>query len=796
MAREFEIYNGVRVSAPDVRLQAPEVAPTSPMHGHELDAAIGGAMGAVEQYARLKDFGTQQELRRKRAESEAAMDAEWKEKAALAWGSEGSIFREDGSLNEDEFNSFVSKWQEEDAKNRASARFWTRDAAMKEDETSANVQQGLAIEGMKRALAAAQANRKQLFEDNYQLAVAKDDWDTACAVVDEAVAGGQITRPRGEYLKLRAGKARLRRVAGGGGSVRVGGEEFGGLAAALRAQQVRDGFRLDESPSEGVRQDGAQGDFTLGGMPEEVSLKGADGMETDVATPGVQGDFTLDAEGLRGAVAERGAGDEWMRFGDFSGVLGSLNQGEVDEVSSLWVQDGAIVKDERPDGSVSFAAGSATAPEAVERVAAVATAQGAVNAEAARAMVARMVMDAVTADPDATPEALCGMFDKSGIYEALGGGDAEVGKVRTMQVVHEMKRRGAQGSLVLSNKSVEQVVEDRVNEPGFGEGADWFFMANAKEQVRQGGVWGFRSKGEGKQETAEQKEAWGRVYGVYERYHSEFKPGSEGTREELSEDFDGFVDWYVDNKMKQAAKEYKEAARDWYAAKVYEGLMANVDVGADGKAGYGSYASDVAVMRDVLKQAPPRHLGAEERLRMLESKERDAERRSEAFRKQAADDYERLRGMKAEEKANGAQAKRAEAAAAAKEKKDAEKEQARLEAVEMRKRNVARAMPRQAEWVWDGSNGADGELPACTLPEAEYRRLVDDLGYDGTQVVYVQVAGARLQVTGANKRGRMMLNTAAVAKVQKKPNVKKGERWKYAGNLGYSYFFKNVSANN
>ena len=116
--------------------------------------------------------------------------------------------------------------------------------------------------------------------------------------------------------------------------------------------------------------------------------------------------------------------------------------------------------------------------------------------------------------------------------------------------------------------------------------------------------------------------------------------------------------------------------------------------------------------------------------------------------------------------------------------------------METRKRNVARALPRRAEWVWDGEEDADGEMPACTLPEEEYKRLVEELGYDGTQVVYVQVQGAKIQVTGANKQGRMLLNTAAVAKVQKKPNVKKGERWKYEGNLGYSYYFKNVSANN
>lgn len=792
MAREFEIYDGARVSAPEVRLQAPEGVPASPLHGQELDAAIGAGLEVVHQYAKLKDFGTQQELRRKRAASEAAMDEEWKKKSALAWGSEGSFFHEDGSLNEDELSNFVTRWQEEDVKNRASSKFWTREAAVKEDETSANVQQGVAIEGMKRALEAEQANRKQLFEDNYQLAVAKDDWKTACAVVDEAVAGGQITRPRGEYLKLRAGKAALHSRARSGGRVRVGGREYGGLAAALRAQQARDGYKTkgelgSRQAEPAVEWKDMQGDFTLGGMPEEVSLKGTVGTETEVATPGVVKDYTLDAGGMREAAAERGVGDEWLRMGDFSGVLGSMSQSEVDEVSSLWVNDGAIVKDERPDGTVTFAAGSVTAPEAVERVAAVATEQGAINPEAARAMVARMSMDAVTQDGDATAEQICKMFDESGVYESLGNGDAEVGKVRTMQVVHEMVKRGKQGSLVLNNKNVAAAVDAVVNEAGFGEGSEWKRMEGLEPGVGEKDAYK-----KPKDEAGRQR--WHALFNVYKQYRDRFNPqhpAGEATREEFAGVAQKFYKWYMGGShvYKEAKAAEVNAARDWYAAKVYEGLLGNVSVGEDGKAGYGSYASDVAVMRDVLKQTPPRNLGAEERLKMLESKERDAEARSEKFRRRAAEDYERLRVMKQEHKEGSEKAQKAKDKAEADERKEQER-------AEVRRRNVARALPRRAEWGWDGEDDADGEMPACTLPEAEYKRLVEELGYDGTQVVYVQVQGAKIQVTGANKQGRMLLNAAAVAKVQKKPNAKKGERWKYEGSLGYSYYFKNVSANN
>ena len=85
-------------------------------------------------------------------------------------------------------------------------------------------------------------------------------------------------------------------------------------------------------------------------------------------------------------------------------------------------------------------------------------------------------------------------------------------------------------------------------------------------------------------------------------------------------------------------------------------------------------------------------------------------------------------------------------------------------------------------------------MPGCRIPEAEYKRLVEELGYDGSQQVYVQVDGARIQVVGVSKSGKVELNAPAAAKVQKKPNSKKGERWKTGGSLGYSYYFKSTEA--
>lgn len=770
-------------------------APMGQMQPRQLDMIAGEELrrggvnaaralgGVFESFGRLRDYKSMTEAKLKLRGVQDEMEVDFKERLQAAPGSARSFYNEDGTRSQEKVDAFTQKWGDKLSEVKPGEFYDLAKRSEWEAERNEFVENSV-----KRLSGQAQLheldNIQRVGDATLKECALNDDAGGFAREVHRQVDAGVLTEQEGRLKMLAFGKERLRR----GGGVSVGGKEYSGLAAALRAQQARDGFKPDESVSEVGRQAAPAGEWTLGGMPEEVSLKGAVGAETEVATPGVAKDYTLDADGMREAAAERGVGDEWLRMGDFSGVLSSMSQSEVDEVSSLWVNDGAIEQEERADGSVVFSAGSVTAPEAVERVAAVATEQGAINPEAARAMVARMSMDAVTQDGDATAEQICKMFDESGVYEALGDGDAEVGKVRTMQVVHEMVKRGKQGSLVLNNKNVAAAVDAVVNEAGFGKGSEWKRMEGLNPDVEKDEAYKY-PKGD-----AEQEKRWVGLKAVYMKYRDEYNPamiGTEYTDKEFAEKAQDFWKWYMggSHKYKDAKAAEVNAARDWYTAKVYEGLLGNVSVGENGKAGYGSYASDVAVMRDMLKQTPPRNLGAEERLKMLERKERDAEARSEKFRRRAAEDYEQLRVMKQEHKEGSEKAQKAKDKAEADERKEQER-------AEVRRRNVARALPRRAEWGWDGEDDADGEMPACTLPEAEYKRLVEELGYDGTQVVYVQVAGAKLQVTGANNQGRMLLNTAAVAKVQKKPNAKKGERWKYEGNLGYSYYFKNVSANN
>ena len=169
---------------------------------------------------------------------------------------------------------------------------------------------------------------------------------------------------------------------------------------------------------------------------------------------------------------------------------------------------------------------------------------------------------------------------------------------------------------------------------------------------------------------------------------------------------------------------------------------------------------------------------------------------SKSFRETAAGDYKKLGKMKQAEAENSAAAKKAKERQEAAEKREAEKSakeaEKRAEQQEARRLFVARSQPRQANWAWDGENAPDGEQPLCTVPVEEYHRLQQELGYDGTQLVYLRVGNSKVMVVGTNSTGKIQLNTPAVLKIQAKPNSKKGEKYRVNGELGYSYQFTNA----
>lgn len=55
-------------------------------------------------------------------------------------------------------------------------------------------------------------NRQQAFQDNYDLAVEQEDWAGVNRTIDRAVKAGQITRTRGEVMRLKMSRTLARKA--------------------------------------------------------------------------------------------------------------------------------------------------------------------------------------------------------------------------------------------------------------------------------------------------------------------------------------------------------------------------------------------------------------------------------------------------------------------------------------------------------------------------------------------------------------------------------------------------------
>lgn len=758
MTREFQVYSGAAPQSAQVSGKQVPLFAGVPQEGAAVDAAIGEVQELGVRLARLHDLGVQQRVTQERERIRTEMDVEMQQAAEAAWGSSESLFRADGSVNSDRYDAIVAKyWGECDG--IQTGEFALRENAVRYEGEKEMERNGLALRMLKFAAARSLENTRKAFSDNLKLAVGREDWAAARGLVEDA-RGSLLndTEAEIELLKLKRGQLRAGSRAAGYGraaSVNVGGTDYAGLSAALAMEEARRGPRF--------RGEGASGSSAANLRQDGTPKLG------EVST----------SQGLA-EVSQEMAGDAPVQ--DMSKALTLMPWDEFCEVSDAFAEGNRVLTLPQRDGGVSVSA-APHAPECVQRAAAHGNAHGGVDAEQARMMVARISLDAVANHSEVTDAQVLNMFDDAGIYEAMGEGDAAVGKERCRAIVSEMIDRGRGDTKKLSTGAIEPMVEAHLGSREFEEGREWGKVRAADPRRAKDGA-GWEAWDKSDLDEGERKR-WFALYDVYRKYRKEFKPDAAGEldKDEFEENAQAFHEWYMSKKYNDLKKADKEAARDWYTMRIASDLRQKVYAGADEGASYAGYGHDVQVARDVLRTLPPDNLGADELVAAsLEVQKKDAER-SKAFRRAAASDYVKLRDLKHSEASN----KKAERAAEDQAKRDAEKEAAR-------RLFVARSTPREGAWKWDGRNALDGEQPGCLIPEHEYKRLVEELGFDGSQTVYVQVNGARIMVNGRSESGKIELNAPAVAKVQKKPNSKRGERWKTDGNLGFSYYFRSVEA--
>lgn len=200
MSRELPLYQGATPQTPQQQMQGPGFTPHVQPMGGMLDAAVQAGLGAGEQYAELKDFGASQQTEHQRRVHDQQMRKEFESRLRLPWGSEGSFYDSEGNRREDEVKAFIIKWQE---KNNGIPRpFWLEKNAMRDEGDLMQANDALASRVELMTLDAEAKNRKQAFQDNYDLAVEQEDWPGAHRVIDRAVEAGQITRARGDIMLL------------------------------------------------------------------------------------------------------------------------------------------------------------------------------------------------------------------------------------------------------------------------------------------------------------------------------------------------------------------------------------------------------------------------------------------------------------------------------------------------------------------------------------------------------------------------------------------------------------------
>ncbi len=764
-----------------------------------MQAASNSAqvLGDVQtEVAKLMDYKTETEARKKLEGIQTETQARVKRGLEAAPGSADSFFYEDGSINQSMIDDLGTEVQEKlDSINPSfidPAR--GQKFAEAKDDFSGNL--------TKRVAGQAQLHQLQAIRRTSEAALAleieRGNYSGAAAELDRQVEAGILVPKEAQAKKLQLARMSLGRRVSSGGSVNVGGTEYEGDSAALAVAAAREGYAPAAEDDEA---DASSPPSTLmstavhageGGSSGEFSLPESGVPEAGSAT----GLFPEDGEAGTLQVPDRGSpsltlpGDSWQQQGDFGGIIRTLPMVDALAMQDELAVNTGIAREVQPDGTTRFSC-RASAGDATQRMVAVANIEGEINPETARAMVANIAIASIYENPDATPASIVAQFKDSGVFEALGEGNAETGKIRVEGIVKEFAERGKLGTTKLNLAAIRDRVVAHVGSDRFGKDKlwEWKRMEALRPPDDEDGRFD-------KPEGAAGRAHWFELYRIYEKYRDQFNPKQAHTaldKDEFEEKAHAFYSWYMGKSKiySKQRKAYQDAAADWYMARIGEALVNNLDVTEEGKAAYGSYASDLDLVDSVLDAADtwrdsmrmPRDMGVEAMQEQARVSEQQLESRREVFRRKAAEDYAALneaRRSKAEEKSR----KKSEEADEKRKEKEHEKEERRTILRE-------RAKPRRCAWEWNRQND-DTSPPFCEIPEAEYHALVEKMGCDGLENVYVRVNGLSIPVVGYTKGKTIRLNTAAAMKVQPgKGRRKRGAMLQTHGTLGYTYTFRN-----
>ena len=208
MNREMPIYQGAMPQAARVNLQGMPELGGVPGNGAAVDRAIAGVERAVGAWAELHDAGETQRVASKRRENREKMDLELEEAAAAPRDSEDALFRADGSLNRDRYDTIVDKYRQENQKIGAS--FLLRENQQQFDIGRDAEHEDIPLRAGKFVALKEIANTKEVFADNYRLAMEQGRYGDAKEIARQGGAAGVTTPSHAELLAFNAEKEWVR----------------------------------------------------------------------------------------------------------------------------------------------------------------------------------------------------------------------------------------------------------------------------------------------------------------------------------------------------------------------------------------------------------------------------------------------------------------------------------------------------------------------------------------------------------------------------------------------------------
>ena len=697
MTRQFQEYHGAAPQSAQVSAREVPHFIGIPQNGAAVDHAIATAFDVSERVARLHDLGVQQRVKQERNRLHEEMEVELREAAAVPRGAADSLFRADGSVNQDRHDAIVAKYREQNER-ISGGNFWLRENAVRYDGERAAENDAIALRAVQFTSLKTIEQTRDAFEDNLNLAIEKDDWEGARGLIREA-RGALLTDTEAEIELVKIGRQ----------------QERARLAALKEKGKAGDGRVVTAEMMQSLKD-----------MPVQETQEDVSGLVSTTGDLGVEGEVGFSA-GNAGMVSL--PSDE---------LMAGFN------VAQRLADSGSVTQNPRA-GILEFELPPSPG-ESTQKVAGVAQAFNGYSLADYRNSIAKVAAgyfgdDRMSGMSDAQlVDALVNEVQMDGAADAWFEGDALAYKgwmktelsnlllARSSGAAHAADRimTGAEGRAGLNELLAQEVTKEEIASLGYG--------FNAVSAVTKGGLRDNKDK---------LVPAFRQAVQEYERYRErwiqelkakgdEYEPSSdEDMAKAYKDDWQAFGKWYMSqgDLYKTRYDALADGVRDVYRQRAVDAVATLRQSGSfqlgtevvqlDGKS---DWAKEEKVLRYVLRQPlTDKELGSAKALAATKEKlHRERKARAATYARAAAEHKELLKGKQAaiaEDKARAEQ-----------EKKDAEElDKVLKQADDERLAGYGRKVERKVTYGSVSHKAGEPEPAAVVVPRKMYAEAAASL---------------------------------------------------------------------